>query len=129
MDAVNVLLKPRWLALHAFTVFVVVSCAGLAWWQIIRADHGNGRSFGYALQWPFIGLFGLGVWLWLCRDGVRAARSGGPVGEPTRAPAPVPARPTPVTMVDPAEDPELAAYNAMLARLAQKADRQESRGE
>lgn len=115
----SVLLKPRWLALHAFSVFVVVSCAGLAYWQFVQADAGSGRSLGYALQWPAIGIFGLGVWLWLCRDGLRAARRGEPAEDLT--PEPV-VRHTPVQVLDPAQDPELAAYNAMLARLAAKDD-------
>ena len=128
MDAVNVLLKPRWLALHAFAVFVVVSCAGLAWWQIIRADAGNGRSLGYAMQWPAIGVFGLGVWLWLCRDGIRASREGEPT-EPAEPAEPVAVRRSAVTVADPESEPELAAYNAMLARLAEKTARQERSGE
>ncbi len=118
MEAVSVLFKPRWLALHAFTVFVVVSCAGLAWWQFVRADAGNGRSFGYALQWPAMGVFGLCVWAWLCRDGIRAARDGEP--EEDFELEPVAVRRAPVPVVDPAQDPELAAYNAMLTRLAEK---------
>jgi len=118
VEAVTVLLKPRWLALHAFTVFVVVSCAGLAWWQFVRADAGNGRSFGYALQWPAIGVFGLGVWMWLCRDGVRAARRGDIDVEDVHVFAEP--RRTPVQVIEPEEEPELAAYNAMLARLHEK---------
>ncbi len=121
----TVLLKPRWLALHAFTALVVAGCALAAWWQFTVAKDGSGRSLGYALQWPAIGVFGLGVWAWLCRDGVRAARAHGPDGDGAdgdgakEAPA-APVRTTIVPAVDPEEDPELAAYNAMLARLHSK---------
>jgi DNA-binding transcriptional regulator of glucitol operon len=115
---VTVLFKPRWLALHVFTVFVVVTCTGLAWWQLVRAQAGNGRSFGYAMQWPAMAVFGIGVWVWLCRDGVRTARRGDVdvedvhvFAEPPRAPAQV---------IDPEQEPELAAYNAMLAGLAER---------
>jgi DNA-binding transcriptional regulator of glucitol operon len=119
VDTVTVLLKPRWLALHAFTVFVVVSCALLAWWQFVRADAGNGRSFGYALQWPAMGVFGFCVWAWLCRDGVRTARRGDvEVDEVHVFAEPPPARP--VQVIDAEEEPELAAYNAMLARLQEQ---------
>jgi DNA-binding transcriptional regulator of glucitol operon len=121
VEAVSVLLKPRWLALHAFTVFVVVSCSGLAWWQFVRANAGNGRSFGYALQWPAMAIFGLCVWAWLCRDGVRAARRGDIDPEDVHVFAEPPPRPAPV--IDAEDDPELAAYNAMLARLAEKDSR------
>ena len=119
MEAVSVLFRPRWLALHAFTVLVVVGCAGAAWWQFTVAKDGSGRSLGYALQWPAIGLFGLGVWAWLCRDGIRAVREGRPDDDVAEEVTPV--RTTVVPEVDPAADPELAAYNAMLARLAEKA--------
>jgi hypothetical protein len=124
---VSVLLKPRWLALHAFTVFVVVSCAALAYWQFGRAGGGNGRSFGYALQWPAIGVFGVGVWVWLCRDGVRVARHGDAAhedgndgGDERDDPEPPPGWRTPVPVIDAERDPELAAYNAMLTRLHEK---------
>ena len=120
MEGVSVLFRPRWLALHVFAVVVMVGCAGAAWWQFSVAKDGSGRSLGYALQWPAIGIFGLGVWLWLCRDGIRAFREG--PQEPDRAeraPA-VPVSTTVVPPVDPEADPELAAYNAMLARLNEK---------
>lgn len=120
----SVLFRPRWLALHAFTVLVVVGCALAAWWQFTVAKDGSGRSLGYALQWPAIGVFGLGVWAWLCRDGIRAVREGNPdddVAEEAAAPVPT----TLVPAVDPEADPELAAYNAMLARLAAQAARPE----
>jgi len=118
VEAVSVLLKPRWLALHAFTVVVVVGCVGAAWWQFLVAKDGSGRSLGYALQWPAIAVFGIGVWAWLCRDGVRAARDGDrPAPErPERPAAPRP----PAPVIDAEADPELAAYNAMLARLAER---------
>ncbi|GAA0619405.1 hypothetical protein GCM10009547_22330 [Sporichthya brevicatena] len=118
MEAVSVLLKPRWVALHVFAAVVVAGCTWAAWWQFTVAQDGSGRSLGYALQWPAIGIFGLGVWAWLCRDGIRAAREGDSAKPPPPAPAPV--RRTPVVTVDPDEDPELAAYNAMLARLHEK---------
>ena len=125
---VTVLFKPRWLALHVFTALVVLGCTGAAWWQFTVAKDGSGRSLGYALQWPAIGLFGLGVWAWLCRDGVRAVREGradpdtyaAADSDPGAFEDRVPVRTTVVPEVDPAEDPELAAYNAMLAKLHEK---------
>lgn len=128
MEAVSVLFRPRWLALHVFTVLVVAGCAGAAWWQFTVAKDGSGRSLGYALQWPAIGLFGLGVWAWLCRDGIRAVREGGRGDlDDGVAEEVTPVRTTVVPEVDPEADPELAAYNAMLARLAEKAALQEKK--
>lgn len=121
MEDVSVLFRPRWLALHVFTVLVVVGCAVAAWWQFDVAKDGSGRSFGYALQWPAIGAFGIGVWAWLCRDGIRAAREGAPDQDVAAEVTPV--RTTVVPEVDPEADPELAAYNAMLARLHEKGTR------
>lgn len=125
----SVLLRPRWLALHLLIVAMVATCGGMSWWQFVRAEAGNGRSFGYALQWPGFGLFAIGVWVWLCREAVRAPRT------PADAPAvPTalrvdddvvlpPVAPAHVPEVDADADPELAAYNAMLVRMNERTTR------
>lgn len=118
-DVPRVLLTPRWLVLHALASAMIATCAGLSWWQFERAGPGNASSFGYALQWPGFALFVLAVWAWLCRD---AARHRGP--NPTRT-EPVADRVPDDVALPPrrtrrevgTEEPELAAYNAMLARL------------
>lgn len=118
----EVLLSRRWLALHLLAFCLVAACGVLAWWQFDRAAGGNTRSIGYAFQWPAFALFTIGVWIWLCRDATRSDR---------RSAAPAPAGPDrvdddlvlpPVRRAVPppsaADDPELADYNRMLARLA-----------
>ena len=57
----------------------------LSYWQFLRAQVGNGRSLGYALQWPGSGVFVIGVWFWLARDAVRAAAPGRPAARPSAA--------------------------------------------
>jgi hypothetical protein len=125
---VSVLLSRRWLAMHLLALVLVAACLVLTWWQFDRARGGNARSFGYAFQWPVFATFTVGVWAWLCRDVVRTEH-GAP---PRPAPAPAPGRvadevvlpPLRVPRPDPAadDDPELAAYNRMLARLAETDD-------
>ena len=125
----RVLLTPRWLALHVLAVAAVAVCLRLSVWQFGRAGEGNGRSFGYALQWPGFGAFIVGVWVWLARDAVR----GGPrIPDPTPAHAPgrvpddvvlPPVRDytaAGVGAADAGEDDDLAAYNRMLAALHER---------
>ncbi|MGQ0625739.1 MAG: hypothetical protein ACT4PP_13970 [Sporichthyaceae bacterium] len=127
----RVLLAPRWVALHALTVAAAATCLALSWWQFGRAGGGGGgTSLGYALQWPAFGLFVVGVWAWLCRDAVRSqdpgtAPSPRSPAAPYRLPDEVvlpPARPTVSTAAypDAGSDPELAAFNDLLARLHAK---------
>ncbi len=121
----SVLLRPRWLALHLSVVAMVATCGGMSWWQFVRAEGGSGRSLGYALQWPGFGLFALCVWAWVCREAVREQRGGLPrVPAPTSAPSSrvhddVVLPPERAVTIDtaPADDPELAAWNAMLTRM------------
>ncbi|MGQ0467948.1 MAG: hypothetical protein ACT4QG_21845 [Sporichthyaceae bacterium] len=115
------LLRPGWVALHLLTLVVVVAFLRLGWWQLTRAQDGNALSIGYAFEWPVFAIFTVLVWLWLCRDALRKERAGEQV--PPAEPAPSPERvpdaivlPTALSVVVAAdEDPELAAYNRMLA--------------
>jgi DNA-binding transcriptional regulator of glucitol operon len=138
----RVLLTPRWLALHVLAVALVVTCGVLSYWQFLRAEAGNGRSLGYALQWPGFGVFVIGVWFWLARDAARSAAGGGSAAAPAEPPRvePVPGRapddvvlpPAPSTAAERAAagpgdtgadatgDDELAAFNRLLARLHER---------
>ena len=115
--------------LHVLTVATVVACIRLSWWQVLRAEAGNGRSLGYALQWPGFAAFAVGVWVWLARDalrgGLRAERPT-PAAAPGRVPDDVvlpPERDFSAPGAVPAvagEDDELAAYNRLLAALNER---------
>lgn len=106
---------------HALMVVLVVAFLLLGWWQWTRGEGGNARSYGYALEWPAFAIFVVVFWVRLIRDELKppsteddSAAVDKATGE-TAAEAEFPdvVRPE----IDPAEDPELAAYNAYLARL------------
>jgi DNA-binding transcriptional regulator of glucitol operon len=101
---------------HAVVVVLAVVFARLGLWQWDRAvSTGSAQSMGYALQWPVFALFGVAVWLRICRDHVRPRPNDvSDPAKPARRPAPPAAAAVPVTEQ---EDPELAAYNRYLARL------------
>ena len=88
-----VLLRPRWLAWHAFAV---VAFAGMLWlgdWQLHRAESGNELSWAYTFEWPLFAICGAYFWVKTVREELRGqeGRPGDPPTEP--APAPEPARP------------------------------------
>ena len=122
------LLTPRWLGWHAFAV---VAAAGMLWlgdWQFHRAESGNALSWAYTFEWPIFAVFAVVFWAKTIRaelkppaapaeaEGIELPASagaaagpgsGGRNGQGGRA-------------GEEAEDPELAAYNAYLARLNQQ---------
>jgi acyl dehydratase len=109
--AVKRLLTPGWLAAHALMVLLVLGMLGLAVWQLYRARGGNTLSWGYTFQWPVFAGFVVFFW-W--REVRRVLR-----GEPARTAVPARAAvpdPRPEAYDD-SDDPELAAYNRMLAWL------------
>ena len=118
------LVSPRWLAWHAFAVVAFWGMCWLGDWQLRRALAGNGLSWAYTFEWPIFAVMGAIFWGKTIRDEFRI-RSG------AVAPAPAPDLPAGATGVagpataadrmavvgDEPEDPELAAYNAYLAKL------------
>ena len=102
---------------------MVVSFFGMLWlgdWQLRRALSGNGLSWAYTFEWPLFAGFAVVFWAKTIRDEFRIRRGGGQEAAPAAAVADLPigigARPgTPPD--DDADDEELAAYNAYLARL------------
>ena len=119
------LITPRWLGWHLFTVVAVIGMLWLGDWQLRRALAGNGLSWAYTFEWPIFAVMGVVFWAKTIRDelhppepaaagqdevplpaGAYPAASGN-AGEAVPADGPPPT----------AEDAELAAYNAYLARL------------
>ena len=130
---VAVSVSPRWLAWHAFAVAAFWGMFWLGDWQLHRALAGNALSWAYTFEWPIFALMGALFWGKTIRDEFRI-RSG----RVTRRHEPdLPAGPANATGPDGTTmagstsgeielyDPELAAYNAYLARLNRRA---ESRG-
>ena len=112
------LLRPRWLAWHAFAV---CAAAGMLWlgdWQLHRAEAGNELSWAYTFEWPIFAVLGAVFWAKTIKEELRAPGSGRPEsdgagsGIPATAPARSPAAPTAAGAADSAD---AAAYAARLS--------------
>ena len=74
---------PKWLLCHLAVVVLVVAFLRLGWWQLHRAEGGNGLSIGYTLEWPLFAAFVIVVW-------IREMRNVHRHNETVDAPPPVP---------------------------------------
>jgi hypothetical protein len=139
----RLVLSPRWILWHLLTLSAMATCGFLSAWQWGRAGSsmGSALNVGYGLQWPLFAVFFAFMWWRFLRmevaklheDRVAGIGTGSDTeGEPEPAVAataaddqpagPSPFGPRPATWKAPpvtdAEDPQLAAYNRMLAVLA-----------
>ena len=119
------LVSPRWLAWHAFAVAAAWGMLWLGDWQFHRAEGGNALSWAYTFEWPVFVIFGVVFWVKTIVDewrhpGVEAKQAqalrAALVAVEDRA-LPGAAHTAATTDEEAADDPELAAYNAYLARL------------
>jgi DNA-binding transcriptional regulator of glucitol operon len=131
--------RERWLSkravsLHIAVLFFVPGCAAAAWWQITRAEDGNGLSYLYSVEWPIFAFLAVYFWWMLIHtdyDSVglkgmrnRQASASAPASVSSASVAPASAPEAARETVAPTgtgadeNDPELAAYNARLAQLA-----------
>ena len=111
----RLLVSPRWLVRHVLLGLALWACYGFGRWQYGRAVTRHSiLNWSYTVEWTLFGMFALLSWAWFLRDELR----GGPAVEVQEQPVRVyqPAA-QPVTED---EDPELAAYNRMLAQLNTK---------
>lgn len=123
------LVSPRWLAWHAFAVFAAWGMLWLGDWQFHRAESGNALSWAYTFEWPIFVIFGVVFWAKTIVDEWRhqtALATGDqepatPDGDALMLPAG--AHTAAATDDEAADDPELAAYNAYLARLNSRPSR------
>jgi DNA-binding transcriptional regulator of glucitol operon len=134
VPGIIVSVRERWLSrravfLHLGFLLFVPFCILATWWQITRAEDGNGLSYLYTFEWPVFAA--LGVYFWwqfLHTDydavGLRGMRKNAAVPLPSEeaaAPVAAAAPSAPVARAVPSDedvDPELAAYNARLAALS-----------
>lgn len=128
-QGVRKLLTPKWLALHALAVLLILAFLGLGYWQLKRGEAGNARSLGYAFQWPAFALFVVYMWIRMAREELHphanaADEEQAHVVAPT-ADAPATARYADETDEDddPEADAELEEYNRWLAELNGQAER------
>ena len=111
----------RALAAHLALAVWVPGCAVAAWWQVGIALGGDNLGWVYSVMWPCFAVFGFVFWWFVIHDdpdtvgarGLRRLRQN----EPPAAPDPVAER---AIREAEADDPELAAYNAYLAELAER---------
>jgi hypothetical protein len=119
------LVSPRWLAWHAFAVAAAWGMLWLGDWQFHRAEGGNALSWAYTFEWPIFVVFGVVFWAktiideWRQQTAARAVVSSEPATADSGDVLDLPAGAHTATALDDeaAADPELAAYNAYLARL------------
>jgi DNA-binding transcriptional regulator of glucitol operon len=124
---------------HALVVAAAVCCVLLGRWQLGRAEITHSmQNMAYALQWPLFAVFFVLMWIRMLRLESRRLDEEADAeqpGEPEAAsPGDEPAQPPPAVqrhaesavVHDEEDDPELAAYNRMLAELAAR-DRESTR--
>jgi hypothetical protein len=131
------LITPRWLGWHAFAVAATFGMLWLGDWQFHRAESGNALSWAYTFEWPIFAVFGVVFWAKTIRDEFKPHTDPGDAPEvelPLGASAAVAAsrdasggvsiggvgQAARAAEEEDEDDPELAAYNAYLARLNQQ---------
>jgi len=103
----------RWLSkravrLHLTLLIVFPGCLAAGWFELTRAESGNGLSWVYVFEWPFFAAFAAYLW-WRLLHPEDEHRAAGPAK---------PARGAAVTSAGhQADDPELRAWNEYLTRL------------
>ncbi len=108
------LLTPKWVLLHLMVAALFVATWFLGYWQLTKAEDGGGAvNWSYALQWPLYGVMGL----WFYTRMVREELHRDPDDDVPGHAVVLYQRPR----IDTTGDPELAAYNAYLAELNEKA--------
>jgi DNA-binding transcriptional regulator of glucitol operon len=118
--------QPRWLAGHVLVLAAAVSMVLLGRWQLTVSErkHFSLQNFGYALQWWTFSLFAVGFWLKIVHDKARGLRRSRSEQAPGSSDEPVAYRRYVMPeRVGSEDDPEVAAYNAYLASLAQQDER------
>jgi hypothetical protein len=124
------LVTPKWLGWHAFAVVATIGMLWLGDWQFHRAESGNALSWAYTFEWPIFAIFGVVFWAKTIRDEFKPSTESGEAAEvelPVGMEGAQQSAPASGVLPDSQDsaggedeerdDPELAAYNAYLARL------------
>jgi DNA-binding transcriptional regulator of glucitol operon len=116
---VKAFVSPRWIGLHALLLASLVVLGRIGMWQWDKArDQDDWQNYGYAVQWWLFAGFAVFLWVKLVLDELDPERVR-PRDEQEPEQAQPAARPA-ASAEDEDEDPELAAYNAHLRRLAEQ---------
>jgi DNA-binding transcriptional regulator of glucitol operon len=116
----RVWLSGRAMKLHAVILVVVPAFMALCVWQIYRAVGGNSLSWAYVFEWPLFAGYAIYMW-WRILHEKPEGHDGEAVSSDVQAAAASPSPAVPPAAANAAEeDPELAAYNDYLARLAEQ---------
>jgi hypothetical protein len=59
---------------HLTLVLGLALCAGAFWFELGRAERGNGLSWAYVFEWPLLGLFAVYMWWKLLHPGDTSKR-------------------------------------------------------
>jgi hypothetical protein len=70
------LVRPKWLAWHAFAVLAAAGMLWLGGWQLHRAEAGNELSWAYTFEWPLFAVLGAVFWVKTLKEELRAAPAG-----------------------------------------------------
>lgn len=117
----RVWLSRRSLRLHAVILVLVPAFMALCVWQIYRAVGGNSLSWAYVFEWPIFAGYAVYMWWRFVHEepenGPPPASADGLPGGTTASSDARQRQPRPE---EEEQDAELAAYNAYLARLAER---------
>lgn len=110
--------RSRRFALILLVIVAAAGCLALGWWQWTRYEStsGNFQNLGYALQWPFFAGFCIYAYRKFVHYEQAPPQPPGTGDAITEIPAGLlPERPA---ITPRSDDPEMLAYNAYLAELA-----------
>lgn len=121
----------RCIGLHAIVVVIVPGFLLLGRWQLHAAEHGNGLSWAYTVEWPLFAIYAVYLWWQLIHDrrpaekirtAVTSSSATSSLPAPTRGRELVETTPrivdAQVVAVSVHEDQLLRSYNRYLAGLA-----------
>ena len=107
-------LTVKWVLLHLLVAGLFVGTFFAGYWQLSKAEGGGGAvNWSYAVQWPLYGFMGL----WFYSRMLRTELTRDPDADDPGNAVVLYQRPR----IDTTGDPELAAYNAYLAELNERA--------
>jgi DNA-binding transcriptional regulator of glucitol operon len=117
---VKAFLSPRWIGWHALLLVSLVVLGRIGMWQWDKArSQDDWQNYGYAVQWWLFAGFAVFLWVKLVLDELDPERLRDKEEPEPALPQPV-ARTVAAAPVEEDDDPELAAYNAHLRRLAEQ---------